>query len=62
MAPRWMNSNNADDPAALSFELAKDFQDSSRSAAASGNRAEAESHRRVSDDYLDDAITKREQG
>lgn len=59
MAPRWMNSNNAGDSAAQSFELAKDFLDSSRAAEASGDREGAERHRRVSDKYLDDATSKR---
>ncbi|ACU71778.1 hypothetical protein Caci_2869 [Catenulispora acidiphila DSM 44928] len=61
----WMYSeeaNNlaAEDPAALSLRLAKDFQDSSRNAAAAGDSEEAARHRRVSDGYLDDAISRRQ--
>lgn len=61
----WTYSSNeasdlaTKDPAALSLRLARDFQNSSRNAAAAGDHAEAARHRRVSDGYLDDAISER---
>jgi hypothetical protein len=54
-----MHSKEAEGSAALSLRLAKDFQDSSRNAEAAGNHEDAARHRRVSDGYLDDAISKR---
>lgn len=64
MTPHWMYSNEAadlatKDPAELSLRLAGKFQESSRQAEASGNHAEAARHRRVSDGYLDAAISER---
>lgn len=64
MKLHWMYSEEAsalaaEDPAALNLRLAREFQNSSQRAAASGDHEDAARHRRVSDGYLDAAVAQR---